>query len=200
MPDATAWQRISIGSIETLKDAVYGAGLEATQMSRGQLTGNLLFAERDGVLYSSGHIGGRVALLGPLSQECVTLGVGLDLAPGTRHWLTEVETGDMGVFGAGDEHDSLYEPGSLYATATLTYDRLEEIAARIGLVSTRACWAGPAWRSRNSFRASSLDFRRDFDGRIPPTAGECAGQPCSAARCSTCSFAGSAGRRGPRGR
>jgi AraC-like DNA-binding protein len=134
LPDASCWERIPVEGIEDLKDAVYGAGLEATQMSRGRVTGSLLFAMRDSVLYSSGHIGGRVALLGPLSQEGVTLGVGLELAAGTRHWLTEVATGDVGIFLPGDEHDSLYTPGSLYATATLTRDRLEEVAADVGLV------------------------------------------------------------------
>jgi AraC-like DNA-binding protein len=134
LPDASFWERISGEGIEDLKDAVYGAGLEATQMSRGRVTGSLLFAMQDGVLYSSGHIGGRVALLGPLSQEGVTLGVGLELAPGTRHWWTEVTTGDVGVFLPGDEHDSLYAPGSLYAMATLTQARLEEVAAEVGLV------------------------------------------------------------------
>lgn len=133
MSGADSWQRISVHRIEDLKDAVYGAGLEATQISRGPLTGSLLFATSGDVLYSSGLIGGRVALAGPLSQDRVTLGVGLALAPGTRHWLNEVGTGNVGVFLAGDQHDSLYAPGSMYATATLTFDRLEEIAARIGL-------------------------------------------------------------------
>jgi AraC-like DNA-binding protein len=134
LPDASFWQRISVEGIEDLKDAVYGAGLEATQMSRARVTGSIIFATRDDVLYGSGHIGGRVALLGPLSQDRLTLGVGLEMAPGTRHWLSEVETGAIGVFGAADEHDALYGPGALYATATLIHDRLEEIAARTGLV------------------------------------------------------------------
>jgi AraC-like DNA-binding protein len=134
LPDASFWQRISVEGIEDLKDAIYGAGLEATQMSRTHVTGSIIYATRDDVLYGSGHIGGRVALLGPLSQDRLTLGLGLEMAPGTRHWLSEVETGAIGVFRAGDEHDALYGPGSLYAAATLTHDRLEEIAARIGLV------------------------------------------------------------------
>ena len=103
-------------------------------MSRGSISGSLLFATSGDVLYSSGLIGSRVGLAGPLSQDRVTLGLGLELAPGTRHWLNEVSTGNVGIFLAGDEHDSLYAPGSMYATATLTFDRLEEIAARAGLV------------------------------------------------------------------
>ena len=64
-----AWTRVSISGIEDLADAVYGAGLAATQMSRAPLHGSLAFAERDSVLYSSGSIDGRVALRGPLSES-----------------------------------------------------------------------------------------------------------------------------------
>jgi hypothetical protein len=102
------WTRVKIARIEDLSDAVYGAGLEAMQMSRGAVSGSLAFAEHDSVLYSSGHIGGRVALVGPLSENMVTFGLGLHVAPGTRHWLRERSTGDFGIFLPGDEHEALY--------------------------------------------------------------------------------------------
>jgi len=129
------WTRIPIASVEDLADAVLGAGLEVTQMSRAPVTGSLVFATfADDITCSSGYIGGRVALTGPLSPDMVTLGVGLVMAPGTRHWLNEVVTGAVGVFLPGDEHDALYAPRSLYAAVTLSADRLEEIAARHDLV------------------------------------------------------------------
>jgi AraC-like DNA-binding protein len=175
LPDASFWQRISVEGIEDLKDAVYGAGLEATQMSRSRVTGSILFATRDDVLYSSGHIGGRVALLGPLSRDHLTIGIGLNMAPGTRHWLNEVDTGAVGVFQAGDEHDALYGPGSLYATATLTHDRLEEIAARIGLVLDARTLGGTRIEERG-FAARELAglqtrFRQAHLGGYGRTAG-----------------------------
>jgi hypothetical protein len=58
---------IQIARIEDLSDAVYGAGLEATQMSTGRLTGGLTFSQGNGIIYSSGLINGQVALSGPLS-------------------------------------------------------------------------------------------------------------------------------------
>src|SRR5262245_43807036 len=63
------WSRRVASRVEDLSDAVLGAGLEVTQMSRGALSGSLAFAERAGILYSSGRIDGRVALVGPLSQD-----------------------------------------------------------------------------------------------------------------------------------
>ena len=103
-------------------------------MSRTPVTGSLAFAKREEIVCSSGNLGGRVALLGPLSEQRLTLGVGLRLPPGSRHWLGEVVTGNVGVFRPGDVHDSLYVPGALYATVTLSGGHLEEVAARAGLV------------------------------------------------------------------
>jgi hypothetical protein len=125
------WTRIPISGVEDLSDAVLGAGLEVTQMSRAPVTGSLAFATFHGITCTSGYIGGRVALIGPLSAKMVTLGVGLVIAPGTRHWLNEVTTGAVGVFLPGDEHDALYPPGSMYAVVTLAAERLEEFFRRL---------------------------------------------------------------------
>lgn len=128
------WRVAALGSVDDLQDAVLGAGLETLQFSRGPVEGSLAFATSDGVTYSSGLLGGRVALSGALSEERVTLGLGVRLNPGSRQWLNEVFSGGIGIYHAGDEHRALYMPGSLYACATLTTDRLEEIAADMGLV------------------------------------------------------------------
>lgn len=103
-------------------------------MAKGDVTGGLAFAEENGVIISSGLIGGHVALKGPLSMDMITFGIGLRVTSGTWHWLNEVHTGNIGVFHPGDEHDSLYRPGSLYATVTLSAERLEEEAAKDDLV------------------------------------------------------------------
>lgn len=133
-PPARGWSLFPIARIEDLEDAVLGAGLDAVQMSRAPIAGSLAFASHEGVTYSSGSLDGHVMLTGPLSESLVTIGVGLRMSPGTRHWFNEVPSGAMGVFLAGDVHEALYTPGSLYATATLTLDRLEQIAAEDDLV------------------------------------------------------------------
>lgn len=143
------WTRIPISNIENLRDAVYGAGLEATQLSAGRLSGDLAFAESDGVICSSGLIQGRVELVGPLSQDMITIGIGLRLKDGTRHWLNEVETGNVGVFHPGDEHDAIYTPGSMYAAITLTGERLEEEAAKEDLILDRSILGGTGVHARS---------------------------------------------------
>lgn len=128
------WHRFDIRRIEDLGNAVLGAELEAIQLAGPPIRGSLAFAARDGIVFSSGLIHGRVAIRGPLSRDAVTVGLGLRLGAGSRHWLNEVIDGDVGIFLPGDEHDAIYTHGSLYVAATLTPAQLEEEAAREGLV------------------------------------------------------------------
>jgi AraC-like DNA-binding protein len=149
------WHRLPLQKIEDLRDAVYGAGLEATQMSRGAMSGSLIFSERDGVAFSSGLIEGKVALSGCLSNDRVTLGLGVQLSPGSRQWCREVVTGNIGLFMPGDEHDALYCPGSLYLAATLSLENIESRAAQLDLVLNKKILLGSGIHSR-SINSSQL--------------------------------------------
>jgi AraC-like DNA-binding protein len=161
---AGRWQRLRVAYIEDLKDAVRGAGLEATQLSAAPLSGSLVHAEHRGVVYNSGLIGGRVSLKGPLSQDRITLGLGLRLVPGTRQWLAEVPTGAVGLFLPGDEHDALYPAGSLYLTATLDAARLEEEAARADLVLDCRRLGGSGIHPRRAPSGSIPELSRAIEG------------------------------------
>lgn len=163
-PSGDRWDRVPVTCIEDLKDAVLGAGLEATQLSKGGTRGSLLFATSDDITYSSGHIRGQVTIAGPLSEERVTLGLGVYLGPGSRQWLGEVSTGGIGVFLPGDPHSGFYTPGSIYLCATLSFERLEEIAAEMDLVLDPRQLGGSGIAS-NQVRGSPLaaagrEFRR----------------------------------------
>lgn len=158
-----SWTSVPIARIEDVCDAVYGAGLEATQISTGSLSGNLTFARRDDVLYSSGLINGQVALRDPLSSEQITVGVGLRMGGGTRHWLEETASGAVGVFHADDEHDALYTRGSLYATATLSLDRLEQLAGGDDPVLDRPVLGGTGLHARPLADATLRRIRHAFE-------------------------------------
>lgn len=149
---AEGWACAPISRIEDLRDAVRGAGLEATQMSRGTLSGGMAFSERDGVLFSCGQIGGRVTLRGSLSVDRVTIGIGLVMPHGSRHWLNEVESGNVGVWLPGDEHDAIYPAGTLYASMTLAPERLEAEAASLGLVLDAKSLGGTGVHARKLSR------------------------------------------------
>ncbi|MGI6853305.1 helix-turn-helix domain-containing protein [Mesorhizobium sp. 1B3] len=132
-------------------------------MSTAPLSGSLVFAEHDGIVCSSGLLQGRVALRGPLSSDKVTLGAGLRLEPGCWQWLTEAETGGVGIFNAADEHDSLYTPGSLYAAVTLSEERLEAEAAKRELMLDRKVLGGSGVHSRRLAQGVQQQLLRKFD-------------------------------------
>lgn len=164
---SAGWTRIPISDVEDLTDAVLGAGLEVTQMSRAPVLGSLAFAAvADGITCTSGYIGGRVALTGPLSRDMVTLGVGLVMAPGTRHWLNEVGSGAVGVFLPGDVHDALYSPGSMYAVVTLSAERLEQVAAQHDLVLDGRTLGGTGIDAKKRFSSTDLSSFHGQFGRI----------------------------------
>ncbi len=172
------WSTVPIGRIEDLRDAVLGAGLEAVQMNRGAVTGGLAFAERRGIVFTSGRINGDVNLVGPLSENHVTLGLGLRIPPGSWHWYEPVATGSVGVFRAGDTHDSRYRPGSLYAAATLSLEQLEAEAAEHDLVLDDATLGRSGFRRERLAERHLASVRNDLDrihlGR------EISGDPCEA--------------------
>ncbi len=136
------WRVLGINRPEDLSEAVQGAGLSATQLSGNALGGSLAFREREGILTSSGLLRGRVALYGPLSRDRPTLGVGIRMAAGSRHWMSEYPSGSVGVFLPNDEHDALYTHGSLYAAVTLDFSLLEQLASELDLVLDREQLAG----------------------------------------------------------
>lgn len=157
------WGCVPISHIEDLHDAVLGAGLDVVQMSRAPISGSLAFAQQGDITYSSGLVDGNVGLTGPLSETLVTVGVLLRASPGTRHWLSEVGGQAVGVFMPGDVHEAYYRPGALYATATLSMERLEEQAAKIGLVLDARQLAGTGISERGMERKRVEALRRRFD-------------------------------------
>lgn len=166
-----SWTTIPVAQVEHLRDAVLGAGLEVTQMSAASLSGGLAFAHVGDITYSTGLLDGHVALRGPLSLNLLTVGVGLRMGAGTRHWLEETGTGSVGVFHAAEEHDAYYTPGSLYATATLSVERLEQLAADEGLVLDRRTLGGTGIHRQPLAPATIQSLRRAFElihrGRPP---------------------------------
>lgn len=139
---AATWSVLPTRHIETLKDAVVGAGLDAVQLSKGPLGGSLAFAELRGVAFTSGLMGGQVALSGPLSRDRITFGLGLQVAAGTWHWQRDLNKGCICIFQPGDDHDSFYTAGSLYMTASLDLETLTRHAEALELVLDRRSIGG----------------------------------------------------------
>jgi AraC-like DNA-binding protein len=136
------WHRFDIRRIDDLHNAIWGADLDAIQMPGHGVRGSLAFAARDGIVFSSGLIDGNVMIAGPLSEDCVTLGVILRTGPGSRLWLEELKEGDVGIVQPGEECDFLCTAGSLYVAATLTRKQLRREVARDGVALPRSLTGG----------------------------------------------------------
>ncbi|QGM96745.1 helix-turn-helix domain-containing protein [Methylocystis parvus] len=158
----TQWTQLSVSRIEDLSDAIHGAGLDAMQMSRAPVTGSLAFATCDDVTCNTGYVGGYVSIKGSLSKNMVTLGLGVVLPPGSSQWLNETLSGDIGVFLPGDVQDALYAPGSMYAAATLSFERLEEMAAKIGVALDRKILSGSGVVKGQTSGAALAKLRSEF--------------------------------------
>jgi len=128
------WQRFNIDRLEALGNAVLGAELEVVQMVGPPAHGSLAFAARDGMIFSSGLIEGRVSVRGLLPRDALTLGVGLRFGPGSRLWLNAAADGAVGVFLPGAACDVLFAGKSLYFAVSLSRERLEKEATRENLM------------------------------------------------------------------
>jgi AraC-like DNA-binding protein len=176
---ACSWQVKPIRHVEDLHDAVLGAGLTPTVMSRKSVTGSLAFSTWNGMLFSSGLLNGKVWLDGTLSENLLTFGTGLILEGRCQHWLHDIEVGTVGVFGPGADHDAIYSGRSLYIGVTLPEDRLlleaeqrgviiDPSALRTGLTN-RPVSADPLRRLRNDMLAVHKRTARTGSGRCEET-------------------------------
>jgi AraC-like DNA-binding protein len=125
--------RTRINHLEDVGDAVRQAGLSAFQLSREAPSGSLVHAAHDGVALSTGQFHSRVHIRGPLSNEAVSIGVGLRIPPRNRLLMRDIDTGIVILFRPGDEHEAFHDVNSLYAVISLSDEVLEREAERHGL-------------------------------------------------------------------
>lgn len=162
IPLGTRWSRVPITCVEDVQQAVLGAGFDALQLSRGPMRGSLAFTTHDQMTFSSGHLDGRVCLAGPMSTTMTALGLGVYMAPGSRHWMKEVHTGGVGIFRPGDPHEAIYLPGTVYACVTVHDDRLEEVAADMDLVLDARQLGGSRISRRTIAQSTVAVLQREF--------------------------------------
>ncbi|KAA0118176.1 AraC family transcriptional regulator [Mycolicibacterium sp. P9-22] len=128
--------RTQIDRLEDLCDAVDKAGLSAFQLSRQVPSGSLVHAAHDGITLSSGQHEGRIQLRGPLSDEAISVCVGLRI-PRSRLLLRDIDTGIVCLLRPGDEQEAFHDLDTRYAVITLSEEALECEAERLGLPFSR---------------------------------------------------------------
>ncbi|WKG05062.1 helix-turn-helix domain-containing protein [Mycolicibacterium sp. HK-90] len=125
--------RTRITQLEDLSDAVNQAGLTAFQLSHDPPSGTLVHAAHQGVTLSSGRFESRVQIRGALSEEHLSIAVGLRIPPRNRLLLRDIDSGIVTVFRPGDEHEAFHDVNSLYAVITLSEETLQREVERFGM-------------------------------------------------------------------
>ncbi|MET4431799.1 MULTISPECIES: helix-turn-helix transcriptional regulator [unclassified Mycolicibacterium] len=128
--------RTQIDRLEDLCDAVDNAGLSAFQLSRQPPIGSLVHAAHDGITLSSGQHEGRIQLRGPLSDEEISVCVGLRM-PRSRLLLRDIDSGIVCMLRPGEEQEAFHDLDTRYAVLTLSEETLEREAERLGLPFSR---------------------------------------------------------------
>jgi AraC-like DNA-binding protein len=128
--------RTQIDRLEDLCDAVDNAGLSAFQLSRQPPIGSLVHAAHDGITLSSGQHEGRIQLRGPLSDEEISVCVGLRM-PRSRLLLRDIDSGIVCMLRPGEEQEAFHDLDTRYAVITLSEETLEREAERLGLPFSR---------------------------------------------------------------
>jgi AraC-like DNA-binding protein len=128
--------RTQIDRLEDLCDAVDNAGLSAFQLSRQPPRGSLVHAAHDDITLSSGQHEGRIQLRGPLSDEAISVCVGLRM-PRSRLLLRDIDSGIVCMLRPGEEQEAFHDLDTRYAVITLSEEALEREAERLGLPFSR---------------------------------------------------------------
>lgn len=128
--------RTQIDRLEDLCDAVDNAGLSAFQLSRQPPSGSLVHAAHDDITLSSGQHEGRIQLRGPLSEEAISVCVGLRM-PRSRLLLRDIDSGIVCLLRPGEEQEAFHDLDTRYAVITLSEEVLEREAERLGLPFSR---------------------------------------------------------------
>ena len=128
MPELSATVRkVSIDSVEALREAVVGADFEIVQLVRGNLVGSLTHLSLGSFSMSIGRFSSAVRSRGVVSPERLTLAMLLDGSNPKYSWSRDVIPGDIGVFPPRLDHESIYNGGASYATISMMPSDVDEI-------------------------------------------------------------------------
>jgi len=130
-PVPERWQRFPFTQSEKLGNAIFGGGLEAVQLSGPDFGGSLAYHARDGIVFSSGLVLGKVEIRGRLPQDTFTFGLIVQAESGSGFWLNRVPDGTVGVLAPGSDVDAILTCPTLYITASLTREHLERKLAAL---------------------------------------------------------------------
>jgi AraC family ethanolamine operon transcriptional activator len=123
---------IEIGSIdgpEDLREISRGSDIDIVQLKPEKLRGSITHIGVGNIGISLGRFNSELRMRGALDQDRVVLGTILDSTGRATQWWRDVAPGDVGVFPAGVEFDSIHCGGAAYLTVSLD---LPELSSMLG--------------------------------------------------------------------
>jgi AraC family ethanolamine operon transcriptional activator len=121
---------IEVGSIngpEDLREVTRGSDIEIVQLRPEKLRGSITHLGIGDLGISLGRFNSEIRMRGALDQDRVVLGTILDSAGRVTQWWQDVLPGDVGVFPAGVEFDSIHCGGAAYLAVSLDLPELSSL-------------------------------------------------------------------------
>ena len=131
-----------ITGVEDLRDIIAGLDFAATQLTPGACNGQLLHADLDGLLFSSGIFEANVRLRSRKPSDNVILSTVLTSDGRVSHWNNEVVEGDIYICPAGHEQEGHFRGSTSYAAMSLPLAELREAAGEIAGLDGIDLWSG----------------------------------------------------------
>ncbi|MEO1078723.1 MAG: helix-turn-helix transcriptional regulator [Pseudomonadota bacterium] len=126
-PTIDRFRRLEVDGIESMVEGVRGATVEPTQLTAGQVNGDLTFADLGGASLSIGRIRGDLQLVGPLSDDSVVLGVVFAHDGPSRVMSRDFCAGQVMAFPEGIEHTAIYRESVGYLTLSVDRSTLRSL-------------------------------------------------------------------------
>jgi AraC family ethanolamine operon transcriptional activator len=135
---------VSINGPEDMRETTRGLDVETVQLKPGKLRGSITHLAIGNLGISTGRFDAEVRMRGTLRQDTVILAMRMDGAGRVTQWWQEVLPGDVGVFPAGVEFDSIHSGGAPYFSVSLSLHELTSMLSGEDGLADPAFWSRKA--------------------------------------------------------
>jgi AraC family ethanolamine operon transcriptional activator len=122
-------ETVPINGPEDMRETTRGLDVETVQLEPGKLRGSITHLGIGNLGISTGRFDAEVRMRGALHRDTVMVAMRMDGAGRVTQWWQDVLPGDVGVFPAGIEFDSIHSGGAPYLAVSL---HLPELSSMLG--------------------------------------------------------------------
>src|SRR5215472_13745999 len=137
-------ETVAINGPEDMRETTRGLDVETVQLKPGKLRGSITHIGIGNLGISTGRFDAEVRMRGALRQDTVVVAMRMDGAGRVTQWWQDVPLGDVGVFPAGVEFDSIHSGGAPYLSVSLGVRELASMLSGQDRLADPAFWNGKA--------------------------------------------------------